>query len=204
MELSISTPKGAKGTVNVSDLAFGKEFNQDLVHQVVVAYQAAARQGSKAQKNRAAVSGGGAKPWNQKGSGRARAGTSRSPIWRSGGVTFAAQPRNYEQKINRKMYRAAMRCILSELARQERLLVVENIELDAPKTKGLVQYLAQFDIADALIVTEEVNMNLYLASRNLHKVDVVDAQGVNPLSLVAFDKVIITVEALKKVEESLA
>jgi large subunit ribosomal protein L4 len=203
MELSISTPKGAKGTVEVSELTFGKEFNQDLVHQAVVSYQAAARQGSKAQKNRAAVSGGGAKPWKQKGSGRARAGTSRGPIWRSGGVTFAAQPRNYEQKINRKMYRAAMRCILSELARQERLIVVEPIQLDAPKTKGLISYLAQFDVAEALIVTEEVNANLYLASRNLHKVDVIDAQGVNPLSLVGFDRVMITVDALKKVEEAL-
>lgn len=204
MELSISTPKGASGTVEVSELAFGKEFNQDLVHQVVVAYQAGSRQGTKAQKNRAAVSGGGAKPWAQKGSGRARAGTSRSPIWRSGGVTFAAQPRNYEQKINRKMYRAAMRCILSELARQDRLIVVQGVDLDEPKTKGLINHLAQYDIAEALIVTEEVNVNLYLASRNLHKVDVIDAQGVNPLSLVAFDKVLITVDALKKVEESLA
>jgi len=204
MELSISTPKGANGTVEVSELSFGKEFNETLVHQVVVAYQAAARQGTKAQKNRAAVSGGGAKPWKQKGSGRARAGTSRSPIWRSGGVTFAAQPRNYEQKVNKKMYRAAMRCILSELARQDRLLVVEGIELDAPKTKSLVQHLAQYDVAEALIVTEEVNVNLYLASRNLYKVGVVDVQGVNPLSLVAFDKVIVTVEALKKIEESLA
>jgi large subunit ribosomal protein L4 len=203
MELSISTPKGAKGTVEVSELTFGKEFNQDLVHQAVVSYQAAARQGSKAQKNRAAVSGGGAKPWAQKGSGRARAGTSRSPIWRSGGVTFAAQPRSYEQKINRKMYRAAMRCILSELARQDRLMVVESIELEAPKTKSLIGYLAQFDVAEALIVTEDVNMNLYLASRNLHKVDVIDAQGVNPLSLVGFDRVMITVDALKKVEEAL-
>lgn len=204
MELSISTPKGVSGAVEVSELSFGKEFNEALVHQVVVAYQAAGRQGTKAQKNRSAVSGGGAKPWKQKGSGRARAGTSRSPIWRSGGVTFAAQPRNYEQKVNKKMYRAAMRCIVSELARQERLLVVEKIGLEAPKTKSLVQYLAQYDIAEALIITEEVDVNLYLASRNLHKVDVVDVQGVNPLSLVAFDKVIVTVEALKKIEESLA
>jgi large subunit ribosomal protein L4 len=203
IELSISTPKGAKGTVEVSELSFGKEFNQDLVHQVVVAYQAAARQGTKAQKTRAQVSGGGIKPWKQKGSGRARAGTSSSPIWRSGGVTFAAKPRNYEQKVNRKMYRTAMRCILSELARQDRIVVVEAIDLEAPKTKALIQHLAQYDIAEALIVTEEVNLNLYLASRNLHKVDVIDAQGVNPLSLVAFDKIIITVEALKKVEESL-
>ncbi len=204
MELSVSTPKGAKGTVKVSELAFGKEFNQDLVHQAVVAYMAASRQGSKAQKNRSAVSGGGAKPWRQKGSGRARAGTSRSPIWRSGGVTFAAQPRSYEQKLNKKMYRAALRCILSELARQERLVVVEGFELDAPKTKGLVQQLAQYDVADALIVTEEVTENLYLASRNLHKVDVVDAQAINPVSLIGFEKVVITVGALKKVEEALS
>ena len=204
MELSISTPKGVAGAVEVSEVAFGKEFNQDLVHQAVVAFQAGARQGSKAQKNRSAVSGGGAKPWRQKGSGRARAGTSRSPIWRSGGVTFAAQPRNYEQKLNRKMYRAAMQCIVSELVRQERLVVVESVELEAPKTKALVQYLAQYDIADALIVTEEVSENLYLAARNLYKVDVVDAQGVNPVSLIGFEKVIITVAALKKIEESLA
>lgn len=204
MELSISTPKGVAGAVEVSEVAFGKEFNQDLVHQAVVAYQAGARQGSKAQKNRSAVSGGGAKPWRQKGSGRARAGTSRSPIWRSGGVTFAAQPRNYEQKLNKKMYRAAMRCIVSELVRQERLVVIESIELEAPKTKALVQYLAQYDIADALIVTEEVSENLYLAARNLYKVDVVDAPGVNPVSLIGFEKVIITVAALKKIEESLA
>jgi large subunit ribosomal protein L4 len=204
MELSISTPKGVSGTVEVSEVAFGKEFNQDLVHQAVVAYQAGARQGSKAQKNRSAVSGGGAKPWRQKGSGRARAGTSRSPIWRSGGVTFAAQPRNYEQKLNKKMYRAAMRCIMSELARQERLVVVESVELETPKTKALVQYLAQYDIADALIVAEEVTENLYLAARNLYKVGVVDAEGVNPVSLIGFEKVVITVAALKKIEESLA
>jgi large subunit ribosomal protein L4 len=204
MELSISTPKGIAGAVEVSEVAFGKEFNQDLVHQAVVAYQAGARQGSKAQKNRSAVSGGGAKPWRQKGSGRARAGTSRSPIWRSGGVTFAAQARNYDQKLNKKMYRAAMRCIVSELVRQERLVVVESISLEAPKTKVLVQHLAQYNIADALIVTEEVSENLYLAARNLHKVDVVDAQSVNPVSLIGFEKVVITMAALKKIEESLA
>lgn len=204
MDLSITTPKGAKGTVSVSEAAFGKEFNQDLVHQVVVAYQAAARQGTKAQKNRAAVAGGGRKPWNQKGSGRARAGTNSSPIWRSGGVTFAAQPRNYEQKVNKKMYRAAMRCIVSELTRQERLVVLESMEISAPKTKELVQCLAQYDIADALIVTEELSPNLYLAARNLHKVDVIDAQAIDPVSLIGFDKVIVTVGALKKIEEMLA
>ncbi len=204
MDLNITTPKGASGTVSVSEVSFGKEFNQDLVHQVVVAYQAAARQGTKAQKNRAAVAGGGRKPWKQKGSGRARAGTSSSPIWRSGGVTFAAQPRNHEQKVNKKMYRAALRCIVSELARQERLVVLEALELSAPKTKELVQSLAQYDIAEALIVTEELSENLYLAARNLHKVDVVDAQAIDPVSLVGFDKVIVTVGALKKIEEMLA
>lgn len=204
MELAITTPKGAEGTVSVSEATFGKEFNQDLVHQVVVAYQAASRQGTKAQKNRSAVSGGGKKPWRQKGSGRARAGTIRSPLWRSGGVTFAAQPRSYEQKINKKMYRAALRCIVSELARQERLVVVESLDVSAPKTKELVQHLAQYDIAEALLVTEELNTNLYLAARNLYKVDVVDVQGVNPVSLVGFDKVVVTVGALKKIEEMLA
>ena len=203
MELSIATPQGAKGTVDVSEVAFGKEFNQDLVHQAVVAYMAAGRQGTKAQKNRSAVSGGGKKPWRQKGTGRARSGTIRSPIWRSGGVTFAAEPRAFEQKINKKMYRAALRCIVSELARQERLVVVEDFELDAPKTKGLVQKLAAFDLASALIVTEEVSENLYLASRNLHKVEVRDAQGLDPVSLVGAEKVVVTVAALKKLEEAL-
>jgi large subunit ribosomal protein L4 len=204
MELNITTPSGANGAVGLSDLAFGREYNQDLVHQVVVAYQAAARQGTKAQKNRAAVAGGGKKPWAQKGSGRARAGTASSPIWRSGGVTFAAQPRNFEQKVNKKMYRAAMQCIVSELARQERFVVLENIELAAPKTKDLVKLLAQYDISDALIVTEELSENLYLASRNLHKIDVIDAEAIDPVSLVGFDKVIVTVAALKKIEGMLS
>lgn len=203
MDLNIATPEGAKGTVTVSDVAFGKEFNQDLVHQAVTAYLAGARQGTKAQKNRAAVSGGGKKPWRQKGTGRARAGTIRSPLWRSGGVTFAAQPRDHAQKLNKKMYRAALRCILSELNRQERLVVVESFDIDAPKTKALVQQLAQYDLNDALIVSEQVSENLYLASRNLHKVDVRDVQGVDPVSLIRFEKVVMTVSALKKFEEIL-
>ncbi|MGH1371338.1 MAG: 50S ribosomal protein L4 [Cellvibrionaceae bacterium] len=203
MDLNIATPEGAKGTVTVSDVAFGKEFNQDLVHQAVTAYLAGARQGTKAQKNRSAVSGGGAKPWRQKGTGRARAGTIRSPLWRSGGVTFAAQPRDHAQKLNKKMYRAALRCILSELNRQERLVVVEAFDIEAPKTKSLVQQLAQYDLKDALIVSDEVSENLYLASRNLHKVDVRDVQGVDPVSLIRFDKVVMTVSALKKFEEIL-
>lgn len=203
MELNITTPAGAKGTVNVSDVAFAREFNQDLVHQAVVAYMAAARQGTKAQKTRSEVSGGGAKPWRQKGTGRARAGTTRGPLWRTGGVTFAAKPRSFDQKLNKKMYRAAMQCIMSELARQERLVVVDSFELEAPKTKALVGQLAQYNLSDVLIVTEELNMNLYLAARNLHKVDVRDAQGVDPVSLIRFDKVVVTVPALKKLEEML-
>ncbi|MYM65175.1 50S ribosomal protein L4 [Pseudomaricurvus sp. HS19] len=203
MDLNIATPEGAKGTVSVSEVTFGKEFNQDLVHQAVTAYLAGARQGTKAQKTRSEVSGGGKKPWRQKGTGRARAGTIRSPIWRTGGVTFAAKPRNHDQKLNKKMYRAALRCILSELNRQERLVVVESFDIDAPKTKALVQQLAQYDLKDALIVSENVSENLYLASRNLHKVDVRDVQGVDPVSLIRFDKVVVTVAALKKFEEML-
>lgn len=203
MELNIVTPGGAKGTLNVSEVAFGREFNQDLVHQAVVAYMAGARQGTKAQLTRAEVSGGGKKPWRQKGTGRARAGTIRSPIWRSGGVTFAAKPRNHDQKLNKKMYRAALQCILSELNRQDRLVVVESFDVDAPKTKSLVQKLALYDLSEALIVTEEMSENLFLASRNLHKVDVRDVQGVDPVSLIRFDKVVVTVPALKKFEEIL-
>jgi large subunit ribosomal protein L4 len=203
MDLNITTPEGAKGTVEVSDVAFGKEFNQDLVHQAVVAYMAGARQGTKAQKTRSEVSGGGKKPWRQKGTGRARAGTIRSPIWRTGGVTFAAKPRNHEQKLNKKMYRAALRCILSELNRQERLVVVESFDLEAPKTKALLSKLAQFDLNNVLIVSDEVSENLYLASRNLHKVDVRDVQGVDPVSLIRPEKVVVTVSALKKFEEML-
>jgi large subunit ribosomal protein L4 len=203
MELAIATPKGNKGTVEVSETTFGTEFNQDLIHQAVVAFLAGARQGTKAQKNRSAVSGGGRKPFRQKGTGRARAGTIRSPLWRSGGVTFAAQPQDHSQKINRKMYRSALRSILSELARQERLIVVEKFDLDAPKTKGLVSKLAEFGLNEALIVTEDVSENLYLSSRNLHKVEVCDSAAVDPVSLINFDKVVVTVAALKKLEEIL-
>jgi len=195
---------GAEGSVEVSDLAFGKEFNESLVHQVVTAYLAGARQGTKAQKNRSAVSGGGAKPWRQKGTGRARAGTSRSPIWRTGGVTFAATPRDHSQKVNKKMYRAAMRCIFSELVRQERLVVVEDFALESPKTKQFVAKLNELELSSVLLITEDVEQNLYLAARNVPHVDVRDAQGVDPVSLVGFDKVLVTVAALKKVEEVLS
>ncbi len=203
MELNIATPGGNSGTVAVSEVAFGKEFNQDLVHQAVVAYMAGARQGTKAQKTRSEVSGGGKKPFRQKGTGRARAGTIRSPIWRTGGVNFAAKPRNFEQKLNKKMYRAALRCILSELARQERLVVVESFDIDAPKTKVLAAKLKEFNLSDALIVNSEVSENLYLASRNLHKIDVCDAQAIDPVSLIRFEKVVVTVSALKQLEEAL-
>tara|TARA_R110002124_G_scaffold150311_4_gene316733 strand:- start:1960 stop:2574 length:615 start_codon:yes stop_codon:yes gene_type:complete len=203
MELTIATPKGSAGTIEVSEVAFGKEFNQDLVHQAVTSYLAGARQGTRAQKTRAEVSGGGKKPWRQKGTGRARAGTIRSPIWRTGGVTFAAKPQDHSQKLNRKMYRAALRSILSELARQDRLVVVESFDVDQPKTKLLIQKLGEFGIQDVLIVTEEVTENLYLSSRNLHKVDVRDAVGVDPVSLIHFEKVLVTVPALKKIEEML-
>ncbi len=195
---------GAGGSVEVSDLAFGKEFNESLVHQVVTAYLAGGRQGTKAQKNRAAVSGGGAKPWRQKGTGRARAGTIRSPLWRTGGVTFAAAPRNHTQKVNKKMYRAAMRCIFSELVRQERLVIVDNFSVEAPKTKQFVAKLNELELANVLLITEDVEQNLYLAARNVPHVDVRDAAGIDPVSLVGFDKVLVTVAALKKIEEALA
>jgi len=204
VELSIVKPgNAAAGKVSVSDVAFAREYNEDLVHQVVTAYMAGARQGTRAQKNRAAVSGGGKKPWRQKGTGRARAGTIRSPIWRSGGVTFAAQPQDHTKKVNRKMYRAALRSIMSELARQDRLVVVENLDLAEPKTKLLAKQLGEFGMDNVLIISSEVNENLYLASRNLHKVDVRDVEGIDPVSLVGHEKVLVTVDAVKKFEEML-
>ena len=204
MELSVFKPGSSDvGKVSVSDVAFAREYNEDLVHQVVVAYLAGARQGTRAQKTRSEVSGGGKKPWRQKGTGRARAGTTRSPIWRSGGVTFAAKPQDHTQKVNRKMYRAAMQSIMSELARQDRLMVVESPDLEAPKTKLLVQQLGAFGVDNVLIVSAEVNENLYLAARNLHKVDVRDVEGIDPLSLIGHEKVIVTVDAVKKLEEML-
>ena len=204
MELNVVKPGNADaGKVSVSDVAFAKEYNEDLVHQVVTAYMAGARQGTRAQKNRAAVSGGGKKPWRQKGTGRARAGTIRSPIWRSGGVTFAAQPQDHSQKVNRKMYRAALRSIMSELARQDRLMVVESLDLEAPKTKLLAQQLGEYGVDNVLIVASEVGENLYLAARNLHKVDVRDVDGVDPVSLIGYEKVMVTVDAVKKFEEML-
>jgi large subunit ribosomal protein L4 len=196
--------KDAKGALEVSDTTFGREFNEALVHQVVVAFGAGARQGTKAQKSRAEVRGGGKKPWRQKGTGRARAGTIRSPIWVGGGRAFAAKPRDFEQKVNKKMYRGAIQSILSELVRQERLIVVEKFGVETPKTKELLAKLNEYGLTDVLIVTPEVDENLFLASRNLYKVDVRDVQGIDPVSLIAFDKVLITAEAVKQLEEALA
>ena len=190
--------------IQVSDVVFGADYKEALVHQVVVAYMAAARYGTKAQKNRAAVRGGGAKPFRQKGTGRARQGTIRSPIMRSGGVTFAAQPRSYEQKVNRKMYQGALRSILSELVRQDRLVIVDSIGLSAPKTKELVAKLAELNAEDALIITESFDENLMLASRNLYRTDARALNEVDPVSLVGFEKVVITSAALKALEEKLA
>lgn len=199
--MNINTTSGQQ--VTVSEVAFGREFNEPLVHQVVTAYLAGGRQGSKAQKNRSDVSGGGRKPWRQKGTGRARAGTIRSPIWRTGGVTFAASPRSFEQKVNRKMYRGAMQCILSELVRQDRLVLIEELKIDEPKTKALVSQLKNLNLHNVLIVTESDDQNLYLSARNIPHVDVRDVQGCDPVGLISYDKVLITVEALKKLEEKL-
>ncbi len=205
MELSVVKPGNkAAGTVAVSEANFAREYNEALVHQVVTAYLSGARQGTRAQKTRSEVAGGGKKPWRQKGTGRARAGTIRSPIWRSGGVTFAAKPQDHSQKVNRKMYRAALRSILSELARTDRLMIVEALDVEQPKTKLLVETLKGYGVDNVLIVADNVDKNLYLASRNLHKVDVRDVEGADPVSLIAYDKVMITVEAVKKFEEALA
>lgn len=205
MELSVVKPGNkAAGTVAVSEANFAREYNEALVHQVVTAYLSGARQGTRSQKTRSEVAGGGKKPWRQKGTGRARAGTIRSPIWRSGGVTFAAKPQDHSQKVNRKMYRAAMRSILSELARTDRLMIVEALDVEQPKTKLLVEALKGYGVDNVLIVADNVDKNLYLASRNLHKVDVRDVEGADPVSLIAYDKVMITVDAVKKFEEALA
>ena len=205
MELNvINAENQAGGAVEVSDTTFGAEFNETLVHQVVTAYLARARAGTKATLSRSDVSGGGAKPFRQKGTGRARAGTIRSPLWRGGGMTFAAQPRDYGQKLNRKMYRAALRSILAELVRQQRLVTIDSFALPDHKTRHLAQRLKALGMSDVLIVTEEVDDNLYLAARNLHRVDVRDVDGVDPVSLIAFEKVLVTQGALKKIEELLA
>lgn len=193
----------SKETISVSDAVFGLEYKESLIHQLVTAYQAAARAGTVAQKNRSAVRGGGAKPWRQKGTGRARAGTSRSPLWRSGGTTFAAQPRDYSQKVNKKMYRTGIRSILSELNRQQRLIVVDDITVDAPKTKQMASKLADLGVSKTLIVTETGDEKLYLSARNLPYVEVCDVAGMNPVNLVRYDHVVVTVGAVRAIEEAL-
>lgn len=190
--------------LKVSDAVFGADYNEALIHQAVVAYQAGARQGTRGQKNRSAVSGGGAKPWRQKGTGRARAGTSRSPIWRGGGKTFPAVTQDFSQKMNRKAYRSAIRSILSELVRQERLVVADDFKVEEPKTKQLVAKMKDLKLDDVLIVTHELDENLILASRNLYHVGILEAQEINPLSLIGYDKVLMTSEAIKQIEEKLA
>lgn len=203
MELAIRNDTGG-ATLEVSEAVFGVDYKPGLIHQVVTAYLAGARAGTKKQKTRSEVSGGGAKPWRQKGTGRARSGTSRSPLWRSGGVTFAARPRDYSQKVNRKMYRGAVRSILSELVRAERLLVVPEIKLPAAKTREMVALLKQHDLKDVLVLTAEFDADIFLAARNLPGVDVMTAGEVDPVSMIAFEHVLATEAAIRKLEERLA
>ena len=200
MELNVNNGSALK----VSDDVFGADYNEALIHQAVIAYQAGSRQGTRGHKNRSAVSGGGAKPWRQKGTGRARAGTSRSPIWRGGGKTFPATTQDHSQKMNRKAYKTAMRSILSELVRQERLVVTNDFTVAEPKTKQLVAKMNDMQLEDVLVVTHEFDENLALASRNLYHVGILEADEINPLSLIGFDKVVMTEEAVKQIEEKLA
>jgi large subunit ribosomal protein L4 len=190
-------------TLQVSEAAFGHKFNESLVHQVLTAYRNAGRAGTKAQKSRAEVRGGGRKPYAQKGTGQARAGSNRSPIWVGGGKTFAAKPRDFEQKVNRKMYRGALRSMLSELARTERLLVTDGIQLSEPKTKLLASQLKEWSLPSVLIVVEATDQKLALAARNLPHVEVLEVTALNPVSLAAYDKVLMTVGAVKLIEERL-
>lgn len=204
LKLTTATGKASSKSIEVSDANFSREFNEALVHQAVTGYLAGARSGTRAQKTRSDVRGGGKKPWKQKGTGRARSGTIRSPIWRAGGVTFAARPKDWSQKLNRKMYRAAIRSILSELVRTERLVVVDSFTVDAPKTKDMAERLAKLGTNNVMIVTQDMSDNLYLSTRNLHQVGVCDANNVDPVSLIRFEKVIMTADAVKKIEEALA
>lgn len=206
MDLKLMKSDGTETgqTLSVADSVFGVEFNEPLVHQVVNAYLAGSRSGTKAQKNRAAVSGGGAKPWRQKGTGRARAGTIRSPLWVGGGRAFPGHNRDFSQKVNRKMYRGAIKSILSELNRKGRLVVVEDFKVDAPKTKLFKEKLDQLNLKDALVVTEAFDENLYLSSRNLYAADVCDVKSIDPVSLVGYGTIVMTQGAVKQLEEALA
>lgn len=203
MKLALAIANGGTNNIEVSEAAFGREFNEALVHQVVVAMMAGSRAGTKQQKTRAQVQGGGAKPWRQKGTGRARAGTIRSPLWRKGGVIFAATPRDHSQKVNKKMYRGAMSSILSELVRQDRLRVVDEFKVEQPKTKMLLGKLKELNLERVLIVVDKLEDNLYLSARNVPSVAVKEASGVNPVQLLKYDHVLITVDALRKLEEVL-
>lgn len=203
--MGLQIPKlNEQSGLQVSEAVFGQDYNETLVHQLVTRYLAGARQGTKAQKTRSDVSGGGIKPWRQKGTGRARSGTARSPIWRTGGVTFAARPSNYDQKLNKKMFRVGIRSILSELLRQDRLIISAEVLATTPKTKALKTQLNAIESKRTLIVVNEVDMNLALASRNIPYVEVVEAANLNPVLLVAADKVIVTPSALQQLEERLA
>ena len=204
MELNLHSNDESTSLVTVSDKVFDVKLNEPLIHQTVIAYLAGARAGTRSQKSRAEVIGSGKKPWRQKGTGRARAGTVKSPLWRGGGITFAAKPADHSQKLNKKMYQGALRSLLSELVRQTRLLIVEQFTLDTPKTKSLVAQLKALNLNNVLIVTENKEKNLHLGARNLHHVDITEAMTVDPVSLLKFEKVLITVAALKKMEERLA
>ena len=203
LNLTTATGKASKKSIEVSEATFARDYNEAMVHQVVTAFLAGARSGTRRTKSRADVSGGGAKPWRQKGTGRARAGTSSSPIWRTGGMTFAVRPQDHAQKVNKKMYRNAMSAIFSELIRQERLIVVDSLKPETPKTKDFVKILADLGCDDVMIVTDELDSNLELASRNLYKVGVCLPSQLDPVSLVGSDKVVITAKAVSQVEEML-
>tara|TARA_X000000368_G_scaffold69050_1_gene49968 strand:- start:232 stop:846 length:615 start_codon:yes stop_codon:yes gene_type:complete len=187
--------------ISISNDIFSKEFNESLIHQAVVSFMAASRQGSAKQKNRSEVRGGGKKPYRQKGTGRARAGTIRSPLWRGGGVTFASRPRDFNKKINKKMYRAAIKSIFSELVRQNRLVAIEKPVLEKPKTKEIANFLNEFSLSKVLIITDELDINLYLSARNIPNVDVITVREINPVNLLKPQKVAVTSEALKQIEE---
>ena len=206
MELLVAAPGGSGQTkIDVSATTFGRDFNEPLVHQVITAYMAGGRAGTRAQKTRAEVRGGGIKPWAQKGTGRARAGSIRSPLWRTGGVIFAAKPQDFSQKVNRKMYRGAMSSILSELVRLNRLLIVKQTEiaLEAPKTKDLLSRLASYGVTEALVIVKDWDTNLFLAARNLAKVEVCEVSKMDPVSLVKYKNVIMTEDAVRQIEEVL-
>ena len=187
--------------ISISNEVFSKEFNESLIHQALVSFMAVSRQGSSKQKNRSEVRGGGKKPYRQKGTGRARAGTIRSPLWRGGGVTFASRPKTFKKKINKKMYRAAIKSIFSELVRQNRLVAIEKPVLSKPKTKDIANFLNQFSLSKVLIITEELDTNLYLSARNIPNVDVITYREINPVNLLKPQKVAVTSKALKHIEE---